>query len=411
MLDKFAQQIADSTEEVIGYHVLLTDRDGVVVGSSERERVGGSHQPSLQVIARQEELYTDPETARDMEGVKPGVTLPIRLAGAVVGSIALAGTYGEVAQYGHLVQRHAEIYLRERVLAESAAFRERALAEMLQEIASFNPAERDVSLLVTRGHELGFDLTRPRIALVVAVDNIGDLAPGSFRLGAPAENEVQQQALRRELQQRIRSVFPNRQDLLCAGGEGEFALLHLLPRRFRVERFLEDLMERCRGLHTQLTGRSCVAYIGIGTIAYRPEELRRSYHSAWKALSLGRRERQHPGVYNIDSFLFEDLISTVNRETCRHFIDQVLIPLRRQNDWDDLAQTFLAWCDAPCRPGEVAAALNIHRNTLAYRLDKIQRISGIDPRSFRQATLLYLAIRLHRLTGGEPGAAEPRNDR
>jgi carbohydrate diacid regulator len=43
-----------------------------------------------------------------------------------------------------------------------------------------------------------------------------------------------------------------------------------------------------------------------------------------------------------------------------------------------------------------AQRLNIHRNTLLYRLERIERISGLQPRHFADAFKIHLALELYR---------------
>ena len=43
---------------------------------------------------------------------------------------------------------------------------------------------------------------------------------------------------------------------------------------------------------------------------------------------------------------------------------------------------------------ETADSLIIHRNTLQYQLDRIHEKTGMDPRRFRDAVVLYLSLLL-----------------
>ena len=49
-----------------------------------------------------------------------------------------------------------------------------------------------------------------------------------------------------------------------------------------------------------------------------------------------------------------------------------------------------------------AHALDLHRNTLSYRLDKIASLTGLDPRSFDDAIQIRLSLLLRSLRG-DPG--------
>ena len=58
------------------------------------------------------------------------------------------------------------------------------------------------------------------------------------------------------------------------------------------------------------------------------------------------------------------------------------------------AETFLG-CDLNL--SEASRALYIHRNTLSYRLDKIERLTGLDIRKFSDAVTFRVATVLARL--------------
>ena len=50
MHKKTAQAIAETTSEVIGYGVLVTDERGIIIGCNDTKRVGTLHLPSLGVM-------------------------------------------------------------------------------------------------------------------------------------------------------------------------------------------------------------------------------------------------------------------------------------------------------------------------------------------------------------------------
>ncbi|MEU6351949.1 sugar diacid recognition domain-containing protein [Streptomyces sp. NPDC047072] len=48
-----AQEIAADTSAVIGFNVLITDSDGMVIGSGDTSRVGTFHDASIEVVLDQ----------------------------------------------------------------------------------------------------------------------------------------------------------------------------------------------------------------------------------------------------------------------------------------------------------------------------------------------------------------------
>jgi carbohydrate diacid regulator len=54
----------------------------------------------------------------------------------------------------------------------------------------------------------------------------------------------------------------------------------------------------------------------------------------------------------------------------------------------------MAWCESGYNLVKASKALYIHRNTLIYRLNKIETLVGESPRDYEHAFSLYLACLL-----------------
>ncbi|QOS91324.1 sugar diacid recognition domain-containing protein [Peribacillus sp. JNUCC41] len=89
MLAKLAQEIANITSEVIGHDVLITDKDGMILGSSDKSRIGTLHQASLGAIFRRKEMTHNEVVSSTLKGVNPGITIPIELSGEYVGTLGI----------------------------------------------------------------------------------------------------------------------------------------------------------------------------------------------------------------------------------------------------------------------------------------------------------------------------------
>src|SRR5680860_1054541 len=154
-----AQQIAAETTEAIGYHVMITDAAGLVIGSGDKSRVGSFHEASLEVIRTRESAWHTPEQARVLSGVRPGITLPLLIGDEAVGTVGL------------VVRRQTEILLQESMMLRSRMLRERALEDLVAEVAAFDPELVDEALLVATAGDLGFTLLQPRVALLLEVED------------------------------------------------------------------------------------------------------------------------------------------------------------------------------------------------------------------------------------------------
>src|SRR5213076_1450970 len=104
-----AQEIAGETSAIIGFNVLITDRDGMVIGSGDTTRVGSFHEASVDVMRTQQPATHSAAQARSLRGVRPGITLPIVLNGTALGTVGITGSPADVRRFGLVVKRQTVI--------------------------------------------------------------------------------------------------------------------------------------------------------------------------------------------------------------------------------------------------------------------------------------------------------------
>ena len=385
-----AQEIAADTTAVIGHNVLITDQDGIVIGSGDPARVGSFHEASVAVIRDLEPAAHDAGQASLLRGVRPGITLPLVLEGAGVGTVGITGSPGQVSRFGLVVKRQIEILLRESVTTRSRALRERGLEDLLADIASYDPNLVEPGLILFRGAELGCNLTLRRIVVILELAPPQTSETGTRERRSPAHRIP---VLRPEILRTIREVFSDPQDLVTSLiASGRFAVLHKVKpnaARHDAEAATTALCHRLAELlrsHLGLTAQAALA--GPATSV---ADLHDAYQDACDVLRLGPRVSPDERVHTISDLRAHQLLATVSHRTRAHLIDTVTGDLRDHPDWPTLRTTIIAWCDNGFNQIRAAEALHIHRNTLVYRLNRIEQLTGLLLRSPRAGVTLYLA--------------------
>jgi sugar diacid utilization regulator len=106
-------------------------------------------------------------------------------------------------------------------------------------------------------------------------------------------------------------------------------------------------------------------------------------------------EARRPVVNFAEIDLVELLLSRPDRTAFR------LIPewASRLRDVDskksgDLLRTVRAFADSDLNVKRTARHLKLHTNTIYFRLNRIKKLTGVDPRSFSGASLLLTAMRV-----------------
>jgi carbohydrate diacid regulator len=364
-----AQQIARDTSDVIGYNVLITDDAGLVIGSGDTSRLGTFHEASVEVLRSQQPAWHTAAQAQELRGVKAGMTLPILIDGEAVGTVGITGSPRQVRRFGLVVRRQTEILLQESLELRSRLLRERALEELVRDIGAFDADVLDPDFLVGRAAELGYDLTVPRSVLIVDVDEptqAGDVA-----------------TLRPELLRTLRAALGPKA-LVAAMTSGRFAALPVIARRSSSQ--LATLAVDAVARRNELRCRVAVGGTGTGVVA-----LHDAYADAVDALRLGPRISPGSTTYLIDELRAHQVMASVGLRARARLMKVVAGPLVAQPDWPDLRATLIAWCESGFNLVRTAEALHIHRNTLIYRLQKVERLTATPWRDHRASLTLYLA--------------------
>lgn len=391
MFKKMAQNIAKSTSEVIGYGVLVTDEKGVIIGCNEEKRIGEFHPPSIRVMQENRPMATSTVDAENYLNVLPGYTLPIQLFDNVLGSVSIAGLPEEVARYGLLVQKQAEIMLREQAFLESNLLRERALRDLIENVASYDPRNGNEEFIMMQAKELGFNLSRCRAAIVIEMRKWS--------------NEVAESAFQRMLRE-TKTSFSNPRNVICPQENYRVTVL-LSPSSDKDPNKIYEAAETLsKDFLDSVKGKGIHADVSIGFPAFDLQGLTRSLISARNSLRLAK-QLGVKGMIRSEKFTGESLLDSLPAVSRENYVSMTLKGLDSRNDYEEMKETFLAWCESPFASGNVADKLSMHRNSLQYRLKKIRSLTGKDPWNFKDAFELWAAFMISDISKGS--ATDKRN--
>lgn len=385
MLKKMAQSIAESTSKVIGRGVLVTDENGIIIGCSVKKRVGTFHEPSVKVMKENKPCVTNREEAKNMPGVYPGCTLPIQFFNKVVGSVSIAGMPEDVERFGLLVQKQAEIMLREQAFLESNLIRERALRDLVENIASYDGSQGMGKLISLQGRELGVTLSRCKNVIVAEIKSWND-----------ESSDNAYQTMVREL----RSAFSHPRNVVCPQRDRRVTVFVTPNRPGTNDDTTQSIEITAKSFVDNLKAKGIMVNVAVGFPADDMNGLAISLRSARDAMRLGGVLKMS-GVISARRLTGEGLLDMLPVGRREEFVHRTLAGLEGRSDYDEMRDTFLGWCESPFASGEAADRLALHRNSLQYRLKKIRALTGKDPWNFKDAFELWAAFLLKNISEEE----------
>ena len=135
-----------------------------------------------------------------------------------------------------------------------------------------------------------------------------------------------------------------------------------------------------------------VSHIAYGTIVEEIKEVSRSYKEARMAMDVGRIFFEEKNIIAYSSLGIGRLIYQLPIPLCKMFIKEIF-ENKSPDDFDEeTLVTINKFFENSQYVSETSRQLYIHRNTLVYRLDKLQKSTGLDLRVFEDAITFKIAL-------------------
>ncbi len=159
----------------------------------------------------------------------------------------------------------------------------------------------------------------------------------------------------------------------------------------QMETQLEQIAKRLSdNLHTEAMIR---VRVGYGNVVRLLSELTESYQEAKMALEVGRVFYAEMDTISYGKLGIGRLIYQLPMSLCRMFIQEVFgdkIPDVLEDE--EAMSTIHMFLENNLNISETARQLYVHRNTLVYRLERIEKAIGLDIRTFDDAMTFRLAV-------------------
>lgn len=318
-----------------------------------------------------------------------GFTTALKVEKRVAGYLSLVDNATELNEYDQLVLSYGadvcSIELAKNRAIASAV--EQARGDWIQMWLSGAPSDSD--LLTTRANQAGFDASSTYVVVVFrATTREGASLPLESLISL-----VRDDIVRRQVSPAMGQVV----DVIV--------LLYPMENPAQLPR-VRQVIEEIRAQLAVRTPSGRVA-AGISRLTQGLTGLRDAYREAKDAMNIANQlgDTEATTFYG-DLKLYQFLLSIKERnlEQMRRFYAESLLPLvehdeRRQGE---LIRTLNGFFEANGNLAKAASDLDVHRNTLVYRLERISELTGLDLNDADNRLILYLALKVQRVLATLP---------
>lgn len=374
------------------------------------QQIADKIRAKVSALVSQELRLTDASgtTLSHTTGLKTGAVdlttmpwaIPFAYGGSVVGYVVLEHKMPNHDEIAPLIRSIAELVMHQSLVLEQIPRQDERLDKFIYDL--LNQPQPEWALLAAEARLFDIELDRPRIAIVIQVDD-----PSlTTRFQDPStDREIRLTRYKFGINRALDSFYTSsRANVVSYLGGTSFCILKDLltgDDASDLATGLESFKKSLNAIYGILKSElKLPATVGVGNYHPGLEGLRQSYHEAISAIELGAQTWDADRIYHIDDFgVVAPLLSGVD-ESNIYFSRELLERLGENNE---IIQTLEAFFNFDMSLTRTADMLKIHRNTLVYRLDRIAETLGLDPRVFEDAVQIKLAILYNRFV--EPGHA------
>ena len=135
--------------------------------------------------------------------------------------------------------------------------------------------------------------------------------------------------------------------------------------------------------------------VAYGTIVQELKDVSKSYKEAMVAMDVGRIFYVEKKVNAYGSLGIGRLIYQLPANLCKIFIDEIFGDNNPGDFDEEIVTTVNKFFENNLNVSETSRQLFVHRNTLVYRVEKLQKITGLDVRTFDDALTFKIAMMVY----------------
>lgn len=188
----------------------------------------------------------------------------------------------------------------------------------------------------------------------------------------------------------VRTLFAGKtKDFITAVDEKSI----ILVKEVRDNEEYEELDKTAQVIVDMLnTEAMSVVHVAYGTIVNDIKEVSKSYKEAKMALDVGKIFYSDKNVVAYNRLGIGRLIYQLPIPLCQMFIKEIFDGKSPDDFDEETLSTINKFFENSLNVSETSRQLYIHRNTLVYRLDKLQKSTNLDLRVFDDAITFKIAL-------------------
>ena len=363
---KLAQNIVQSIKEIINQEINFIDTDGIIIASTDQDRIGQKHDGALKVLKTKQRVVVNKDD--EFQGTRRGINLPLYFEDEIIAVVGITGNPEDVSKYVHILTKMTEILIKEAYLQEMS-YSSKENQRIIMENLLYNSQTAEFGNGAS--HEIyKYDVSIPRRAI-----------QGLFMTDRVLDSSIYSH---------IQKMFTDQaQTILVINGN----TLTILSTSTKA-----DVLKSKLSLLQQSINKTfnLDLIFGIGNVCTTIKESQKSFSEAQESL-MWAKNFSHLTVQFYEDLDLGILLLPELKTSAPTFEKKILGNLseKEKADYMNLLKAYEKHNGSITK---CSAELFIHKNTLQYRLNSLHEKTGFNPRDLNDYVILKLAFLIYEIS-------------
>lgn len=374
---KSLQNIIENISSLIHHDMVITNREGVICAATRKDRIGIVNTKVREMIEANGDHHVVDTNLNNTE-FRPGINLPIRYEGTPVGSVGITGVPEEVKVLASVVQALVQQQLKDLVYHINIAEKNRVLSNFVYSWI-FKGNYQDKAEFETRSRHLNINVHLPRVISIIDLSSFEGYGTDTFL--DQLSDRVQQY-----VEERLRQL--NRQHIATIISSRIVALLNV-----NSTEAAKTIAENLQADIQQRFGLKCA--IGISSPFLQLSDIRNSYEASKLACEASRNSKDRT-IFCFDLFELELVVSTIERNYKSQVFEHFFSQYKSEEQIEETLELIMCYIQNNRSISAVSEQMNLHKNTVQCRLNKIHELTGYNPRDAKDLAYMYIVALMHK---------------
>lgn len=374
------QKIIDRFINILDTNINIMDLEGKIIASTTKSRVNTFHKGAHLCVLSGNQLVITKDNQSLYKGCEPGINLPIYYDSEIIGVVGITGAPEEIKGYTLVVKELVELIVVENEQRKYVALKEETKRSFFAQLFNESMAAQ-VDVLESRALIADFHFKGDkRIVLVETWALKNDLKN--------KKDSFEKQRQKTKLKAYIKTKLQPSENVIDLY---EDEIILILNDSLSINSFLEEIKGELEQ-HYQTALR-----LYVSETCSHLKDYAKNYKKTKLLIELYKNRDTPESILWVAGYKLELILNTLAPDEKAYYLSTfstIFDKNQKDQSYYDLLETIKIYFESNMNGIDTARRMNLHRNTVRYRINKFKDLYQVDVTKPYECMKLYLAIKL-----------------